>query len=176
MTGDGNVLDGDDRVLVDTNVFVSIGEPEHSKFQRLRDVVRSSGVVLTVPEQVRDELAVHPNERRLSTAVDEGWAEVVSPPDPTSSHAVDAIDRARRELANQTGSDEHEVEKADTMFAGLAVEYLHRGDEQVSMVTDDGPAATAIRRAIEAGDVRGSVHVLALRDVLGSDDDDVRIL
>lgn len=169
---DRSVLDPDERSLVDTNLFVAIGPPGNPKFDQFRAVVRSSNVVLSVPERVRDELTVHPNERRLSTALEEGWAEIVSPPPATATEAISAIDRVRREIATLTSCDEHEVEKADTVFAGLAVEYLSRGDDRVTVLTDDGPAATAIERAVDASDVHGTVRVLTLDDVIDVDDTD----
>lgn len=171
------VLDPAERTLVDTNFFVAIGPPDDPKFEAFRSAVRSSDVVLSVPERVRDELMVHPNERRLSTALEEGWGEIVSPPDPTASEAVSAIDRVRREIATLTNRDEHEVEKADTIFAGLAVEYLARGDDRVTVLTNDGPATTATERAIRASDVHGTVRVLTLEDVIDVDDtDDITLL
>jgi hypothetical protein len=71
-------LSPDERTLVDTNFFVAIGDPENWKYQQFREVVEGSEVVLSIPQRVQDELAIHPNERRLSTALDEGWGEIVS--------------------------------------------------------------------------------------------------
>jgi hypothetical protein len=75
----GDELSADERTLVDTNFFVAIGDPNHWKCQQFRETVERRGVVLSVPERVQHELAIHPNERRLSTAL-EGWAEIVSVP------------------------------------------------------------------------------------------------
>ena len=174
--GDKAELHSNERTLVDTNLFIAIGNPENTKFQRIRETVAESGVVLSVPERVREELSIHPIERRLTTALDEGWAETVSAPPLTASEAVTATDRARRMIAEITGQDEHDVEKADTMFAGLAVQYLTLGDTRVAVLTDDGPATTAIKTAVRSVEVRGDVRVLTLAEVIGESDDDITLI
>ncbi len=136
----GDELSPDERTLVDTNFFVAIGDPENWKYQQFREVVKRSEVVLSVPQRVQEELAIHPTERRLSTALDEGWAEIVSAPPLTASEAIEATDHARQTIADLTGQDEHDVEKTDTIFAGLTVQYLASGDDRVTVLTDDGPA------------------------------------
>ncbi|RAW46448.1 hypothetical protein DQW50_03500 [Halorubrum sp. 48-1-W] len=173
---EGAELDRNERTLVDTNLFVAIGSPENAKFRRFRETVTRSGVVLSVPERVRDELSIHPTERRLTLALDEGWAEVVSPPSLTAAEAVSAADRARRVIAERTGRDEHDVEKADTIFAGLAVQYLTLGDDRVTVLTDDGPATEAIEAAVRSVEARGTVRVLTLEDVIGADDGDLTLI
>lgn len=45
-----------DIVLVDTNVFVAVGDPDHDKYQALQTVCQREGVVLQVPERVEAEL------------------------------------------------------------------------------------------------------------------------
>ena len=169
-------LSPDERTLVDTNFFVAIGDPENWKFQQFRDTVERDGVVLSVPQRVQKELAIHPNERRLSTALEESWAEIVSAPPVTASEAIEAADQARRTIAEITGQDEHDVEKTDTIFAGLAVQYLDNGDDRVTLLTDDGPATKAVKTAVRTIDVYGEVRVLALEEVIGNEEDDVTLL
>jgi len=45
---------------------------------------------------------------------------------PPSRLLVTASDIARRVIANETGQPEHEVEKTDTILAGLVIQYLRR--------------------------------------------------
>lgn len=92
-----------ERTLADTNFFIAIGRPENSKFKRIRTIVKRNDVVLTVPERVREELSIHPNAERLSTALNEGWAEIVSAPPLSESEAITATDRTRRKIAGLTG-------------------------------------------------------------------------
>lgn len=171
----GEELSPDERTLVDTNFFVAIGDPENWKYQQFREVVEGSEVVLSIPQRVQDELAIHPNERRLSTALDEGWGKIVSAPPLTASEAIEATDQARQTIANLTGQDEHDVEKTDTIFAGLAVQYLANGDDRVTVLTDDGPATRAVKTAVKTSDVYGEVRVLTLEEVIGDKDDDITL-
>lgn len=173
---DEKTLDSDERTLVDSNFFVAIGNPDNEKFQRFCEIVTENEVVLSVPERVRRELSIHPTEQRLTTALDEGWAKIVSAPPLTANEAVTAADQARRTIAEITGKDEHDVEKADTIFAGLAVQYLSLGDDRVTVLTDDGPATRAIKTAVRSVEVRGDVRVLTLKDVIGDDDEDIRLI
>ena len=172
----GEELDPHGRTLADTNLFVAIGDSGRPKFERLKRHAVRRDVVIDVPERVQRELSVHPNEIRLQHAREEGWATVVSPPEPTSTSAVAAMDHVRRHIAHETGADEHDVEKADTVFAGLAVEYLCQGVEQVTVLTDDGPAKRAIENAVAHRDVSGSVRILGLTDVIGDEGAGVRIV
>jgi hypothetical protein len=88
------------------------------------------------------------------------------------------MDFTRRDIANQTGTDEHEVEKTDTVFAGLAIEYLKQhAAESVVVLTDDRVAATAIQRAVAQEGYDESITVLRRSDVIGDEmSDDYRVI
>lgn len=162
--------------LVDTNFLVAVGGPTNSKYRALREYVQQRDVVLKVPRRVERELSTMHYADRVERAVEEGWAERIDPPSPTDSEAVNAMDFVRREIARQTGKDEHDVEKADTALAGLAVEYLKRTDEPVAVLTDDRVAARAIETGTARSDCDGSVTVFTREDLLGDGSDDLRIL
>lgn len=68
------------------------------------------------------------------------------------------------------------MEKADTIFAGLAVQYLTLGDDRVTILTDDGPATRAIKTAVKSSTVDGEIRILTLADVIGSKDGDIRLI
>lgn len=57
--------------LVDTNVFISIGNPESSKFHRFRRVVRRAGVTLLVPTRIADKIGQSGVKPALERAEDE---------------------------------------------------------------------------------------------------------
>jgi len=165
----------DDVVLVDTNLLVSVGGPDHPKFQSLREFAVSRQITLRVPRRVKEELSTMHIADRVETAVEEGWATLIDPPSPSDQDAVAAMDFVRREIAKKTGKDEHLVEKADTVFAGLAIEALRDGNPRVAVLTDDKIAAGAIERAIETQGYGESILVLRRDDILG-DDGDVRVI
>lgn len=163
--------DASDTVLVDTNVFVAVGEPETAKYRSLREYTQRRGLVLLVPQRVHRELSAMHVANRVETAVENGWAEIVDPPSPTQAEAVTAMDVVRREIARRSDKDEHDVEKADTVLAGLAIEYRHRRCETVFVLTDDRVAGAAIRLAVRQQGYEGSVTVVTRDDILDSDDD-----
>lgn len=163
--------DSEDIILVDTNVFVAVGEPENAKYQSLREYAQQRNLVMLVPQRVRDELSTMHIANRVETAVDNGWAEIVDPPSPTHADAVTAMDTVRGEIARRSDKDEHEVEKADTVLAGLAIEYRQRRDENVFVLTDDRVAAEAIRVAVQQQDDQSAVTVVTRTEILDSDDD-----
>jgi len=164
----------DDIVLVDTNVFVAVGDPENAKYQSLREYAIRRDLTLSVPRRVKRELSAMHIADRVESAVDDGWADVVAPPSPTDSAAVAAMDSVRREIARRSPKDEHEVEKADTVLAGLAIEYLKCREDQVFVLTDDTVAAKAITGAVKRQGFEDEVTVLTRDDIL--DGDDLRII
>jgi hypothetical protein len=168
-------LGPEDVVLVDTNLFVSVGGVDHPKFRKLREFAERRQLTLQVPQRVKQELSTMHIADRVERAVDEGWAELIDPPSPTDPDAVGAMDFVRREIARQTGKDEHRVEKADTVFAGLAIELLREGKPRVAVLTDDRIAAAAIEQTVERQGYDESVLVLRRDDVI-DDDGDVRVI
>lgn len=162
--------------LVDTNLLVAVGGPENLKYRALRRYVEKRDVVLKVPRRVEEELSTMQYGDRIETAVEEGWAERIDSPSPTKADAVDAMDFVRREIAHQTGKDEHEVEKADTVFAGLAVEFWQVRDAPVAVLTDDRIAADAIETAVAKQGYGDAISVFTRDELLGDDDGDLRII
>lgn len=166
--------EGDSRetvVLADTNLFVAVGAVDSEKYDALRDWAQQRGGPLRVPERVSEELRVMHLEDRLETAVEQGWATVVDPPQPTAASAVAAMDFVRQSIADRTGTDEHDVEKADTVFAGLAVEYIEQGHSRVIVLTDDKIASAAIERAVRAEGYENRITVYRRADILETGDD-----
>ena len=172
---ESNELGPEDAILVDTNLFVAVGGVDHSKFQKLREFAERRQLTLQVPRRVKQELSTMHIADRVESAVDEGWAEFIDPPSPTDPDSVAAMDFFRREIARQTGKEEHRVEKADTVFAGLAIELLREGNPRVVVLTDDRIAAVAIERAVEQQGYDESILVLRRDDVI-DDNDDVRVV
>lgn len=165
--------------LVDANVFISIGNPGTSKYRRFRHTVRHASVNLLVPARVEDEIEQGGVKTTLERAQDEGWATVVAAPTISHSQATAAQDIVRRAIAsNSTEKDEHAVEKADPVFAGLAVEYL-LDDEQaddVVVVTADRLAGEATETALSSLGYDGQVSIIRLWDLIDQEDDDFTLI
>jgi hypothetical protein len=104
---------------------------------------------------------------------------VVTAPTVSNSEATTAQDIARRAIASKSAhKDEHDVEKADPVFAGLAVEYL-LDDEQadtVTVITADRLAREAIETATTALEYDGQVSTITLWNLIDSEDDDLTLI
>lgn len=171
MDSDSPLATGGD-VLVDANIFYALGHPPSSQYDRFRHEVRIAGVALKLPRRVVGELG-GPENDRVRTAIEEGWAEIIDAPKPTDGAAVVASDIARRTIANQTGQAEHEVEKTDTILAGLAIQYVRdRAPATVIVLTDDQPARMGVKNAVTAQGYTDSISVYGLADILGDDPGD----
>ena len=165
--------------LVDANVFISIGNPGRSKHHRFRQTVRRAGVTLLVPARVEEEIEQGGVKPALERAQDEGWAKVVAAPTVSHSKATTAQDIVRRAIASKsTSKDEHDVEKADPVFAGLAVEYLLDTEQadNITVITADRVAREAIETAMSSLGYGGQITIITLWDLIDSEDDDITLI
>jgi hypothetical protein len=158
-------------VVVDTNVFFAIGGPSNEKYRRFRDAIRAAETTCCLPRRVVGELG-GPETDRIEAALGEGWAEIVDAPDPTDGDAVAATDIARRTIATETDQAEHDVEKTDTILAGLAVQFVQDHAIPVVVVTNDSPARSGIEHAVTAQGYDDTVDVYGVEDIVGEDSDE----
>jgi hypothetical protein len=80
-------------------------------------------------------------------------------------------------MAASTGCPEHEIEKTDTILAGLAIQYLRETDhDRVIVITDDIPAKTGIETAIRAQGYDDSIAILSRFDIIDDDPGSMRVL
>ncbi len=148
---DSPPLSSEHVTLADTNVFISTGNPGKPKFRRFRRVVRRAGVTLLISVRVAEEIEQGGVTPALNHAREEGWAKVVDAPTVSHGKATTAQDIMRRSIASKSAEkDEHDVEKADPVFAGLAVEYLLNEEmpDNVTIITGDRIARTSIETAM----------------------------
>lgn len=175
MSGDTTLPTGA-TVLVDTNVFFSIGGPSNPKYRRFRNAVRTAEATCLLPQRVVDELG-GPETDRIETALSTGWVEIATTLDRTDGDVVAATDAARRTISSETGRPGHEIEKADTVLAGLAVQYATRRSASVVVVTDDIAARAGVEHAVAAGGYDDTVDVCGAEAVIGDDGDEpIRLL
>lgn len=72
---------------------------------------------------------------------------------------------------------EHEIEKTDTILAGLTIQYLRDTENRsVVVISDDVPAKRGIETAVQAQGYEDSVTVLSRFDIIGDDPGSVRVL
>lgn len=169
-------LSADQAILVDANVFYAIGAPSNPKYQAFRRETKHANAVLKLPERVLKELGRR-DQPRIQTALDGGWIEIVETPPVRDGDAVNASDIARRTMAAATGSPEHEIEKTDTIIAGIAIQYLREVEyERVTVITDDKTAKEGIETAFYAQGYDDSIAVLSRFDIIDDAPDSVRLI
>ena len=86
--------------------------------------------------------------RTVRAAFDNGWGIIIDTPSPTDGDAVTASDIAKRTIMNKIdqGEHEHEVERTDTILAGIAVQYVRdRSTMGIIVFTDNKPVGRASR-------------------------------
>ena len=165
-------LSADQDILVDANIFYAIGRPSNPQYQQFRQAIRHASVVCKLPRRVIGELGGSETDR-VRTALDEGWAEIIDAPSPADGDAVAASDIARRTIADETDQAEHEVEKTDTVLAGLAIQYVRdRSTTDVIVLTDDQPARKGIENAARAQGHTDAITIYGLADIIGDDPGD----
>jgi hypothetical protein len=167
-----SLLSPDTPVIVDANVFFAIGRPSNPKYSRFRREVQRTGIVLKLPRRVVGELG-GPETDRIQQALDDGWAEIIDAPSLQDADAVTASDITRRVIASETGQSEHEVEKTDTILAGMVIQYLRdTSATDVTILTDDIPAKQGIETAVNELGYEDAIAIYGLSDIIGDDPDD----
>lgn len=159
--------------LLDANALISAGRPSNTKYRRLRRETLVAGVTLLMPKRVETEVRVGETYASLDTAIDEGWIEIVETPSLTHSDAMNASDITQRTIASMSPAKEgDDVEKADAILAGLAIEYLKQDDmrNEVTLITADVPAQKGIVTAMSALGYNNRIHPVTLFDIIGEDE------
>lgn len=156
--------------------FFAIGQPDNPRYRAFRQAIQTTDITCKLPQRVVGELG-GPETDRVQTALTEGWADRIEPPSPTDGDAVAASDIARRTIASETGRSEHEIEKADVLFAGIAIQYARDRLTSVVVLTDDKPAREGIKNAVSALGYEETIAIYGVADIIGDDPgDSVRLI
>jgi len=116
--------------IVDTGLFVAMGQPSNSRYQAVRRFARRNDTTFVLPERVYEELTVDESDVEappIDTAIDEGWATVAAPlefSEPVVSRVMDGV---QRYIANADDRPADEVERADAALTALAAQHLSAG-------------------------------------------------
>lgn len=157
--------------VIDSSVLFAMGGPSNPKYQAFERFVSRRSVDVRIPDHVAEELGESPapyayQRDRLQAARDAGWLDrgVVDFSNPGVS---DVIDRTRTRMARLSASDvtEDQIEKTDTVLAGLAYQYATTRSEHVLVLVSDVLAEQAIEDVLDA--VGANVSVIEGRELLG---------
>lgn len=169
-------LSAEQAIFVDANVFFALGAPSNPRYQAFRREIKRANAVLKLPRRVVGELGGR-KAVPIRTALDEEWIEIVDAPPIRDADAVNASDIARRTMAAETGRPEHEIEKTDTILAGIVIQSLKETDaKRAVVITDDKTAKKGIETAITAQGYEDSIVVLSRFDIIDDDPGSIRVL
>jgi len=152
--------------IIDSSVLFAMGGPDNEKYRAFEQFVTHRGLTVKVPEQVAEELGESPNtyayqRDRLRAAQDAGWLER-GRIDFSKPRISDVVDTTRKRMAALSADDvtEDEIEKTDTILAGLAYQYATSGATHVTVFVSDAVAEQAIEDALAAASVGDETAVI----------------
>jgi hypothetical protein len=153
--------------------------PQQNRKTALHQQCTSQERSYLLPSRVEEQIEQGGVKSALERAQDEGWAKTVDAPTVSHSKETTAQDIAQRAIASKSADkDEHDVEKADPVFAGLAAEYLlsKKTAHNVTVITADRIACAAIETAISSSGHTSQVSTITIWNLIDEDDDDLTLI
>lgn len=158
--------------IIDSSVLFAMGGPDNEKYIAFEKFVMGRGLTVKVPEQVAEELGEGPEayayqHKRLQAAQNAGWLEP-GRIDSSNPRVSEVVDRTRKRMAALSSDDvtEDEIERTDTMLAGLAYQYATGGASHVAIFVSDRIAEQAIEDVLTAVGVSDTTAVIEGRAFL----------
>ena len=171
MTGNPDIPHGS-KAIIDSSVLFAIGAPDNEKYQAFQRFVTQRELSVYIPTHVAEELGEAPDaytfhRERLRAAQEAGWLERAEI-DYENPNVSEAIDRTRKRMVNLSAEDvsEDEIEKTDTVLAGLAYQYGTHPQAHVTVFVSDGIAEEAIRDVLSAMDIENRILVVEGRQFI----------
>lgn len=157
--------------IIDSSVLFAMGGPSNDKYQALERFVRRRNVSVKIPDHVAAELGESPSQYeyqrdRLRAAQDAGWlarGEI----DFTRSEVAVIVDKTRARMAKRSAADvsEDDIEKTDTVLAGLAYQYA-MDNEDVAVLVSDRLAQQAMTDVLGSTAVGERIVIIEGRELL----------
>ena len=158
--------------IIDSSVLFAMGSPDNAKYRAFEEFVTNRGLTIKVPEQVAEELGESPEayayqHERLRAAQDAGWLEA-GRIDFSNARVSEVVDKTRKRMATLSADvvTEDEIERADTVLAGLAYQYATVGTSRVGIFVSDRVAEQAIEDVLAAVGVSDATAVIEGRAFL----------
>lgn len=171
MTEPGKIP-ADSIAVIDTSVLFAMGGPENEKYHAFQRFATRTNLTVTVPEQVARELGESPDvytyqRDRLRAAQEAGWL-TSTQIDFTISGVPGVVDRTRQRMAKRSAADvsEDEIEKTDTILAGVAYQFATSDFTHVTVFVSDRLAEDAIRDVLDSTSVGERTLVVEGRQFL----------
>ncbi len=164
-------IPSDSIAIIDSSVLFAMGGPSNDKYQALERFVRRQNISVKIPDQVAKELGESPAQYeyqrdRLRAAQDAGWLDR-GEIDFTIPNVSKIVDKTRTRMAKLAASDvsEDDIEKTDTILAGVAYQYAIEKHD-VSVLVSDRLAQRAITDVLAATAVSEYIVVVEGRELL----------
>ncbi len=164
-------IPSDSIAIIDSSVLFAMGGPSNDKYQALEQFVRRQNISVKIPDHVAKELGESPAQYeyqrdRLRAAQDAGWLDR-GEIDFTIPNVSKIVDKTRTRMAKLAASDvsEDDIEKTDTILAGVAYQYAIEKHD-VSVLVSDRLAQRAITDVLAATAVSEYIVVVEGRELL----------
>lgn len=152
--------------ILDSSILIAMGSPSNAKYQAFERYVTRRNIDVLIPGLVAQELGEAPDayafqRDRLQAAQDAGWLERATV-DFSNPAVSDTIDRTRMRMATLSADDvsDDEIEKTDTVLAGLVYQVASETSSHVSVLVSDQVAAQAIGDVLSAVGVADGTSVI----------------
>lgn len=162
----------DSIALLDSSVLIAMGGPSTEKYQAFERHVTRRNVSVRIPDHVAEELGESPDaysyhRERLRAAQSAGWLERAEV-DFSNPRVSEIIDRTRTRMLNLSADDvtEDEIEKTDTVLAGLAYQCATGEMTHVTVLVSDTIAEQAIGDTLAAMGVGDETSLVEGREFL----------
>jgi len=158
--------------IIDSSVLFAMGAPDNEKYRAFEEFVVNRGLRVQIPQQVAEELGESPEgyvyqRDRLRAAQEAGWLQSARI-DFSKPRVSEVADKTRKRMVALSADDvtEDEIEKTDTVLAGLAYQYATGGSSHVSIFVSDRIAEQAIEDVLSAVSVGDTTTVIEGRSLL----------
>lgn len=150
-----------------------MGGPSTDKYQAFERFVTQQNISVRIPTHVAEELGESPGaytyqRDRLRAAQDAGWLKRATI-DFSNPRVSETIDQTRKRMLNLSADDitEDEIEKTDTLLAGLAYQYAADRTNHITVLVSDTIAEQAIEDVLHVTDVKDDISIIEGRTFLG---------
>jgi hypothetical protein len=142
--------------IIDSSVLFAMGGPDNKRYQAFEQFVTRRQITVNMPGYVAEELGESPEayvyqRDRLQAAQDAGWLAPCHI-DFSIPRVSAVVDKTRKRMLNLSAEDvtEDEIEKTDTILAGVAYQYAIGGATHVTVFVSDTIAEQAITDVLAA--------------------------
>ena len=145
--------------IIDSSVLIAMGGPNNEQYRAFEQFMTGRQLSVYIPGHVAEEMGESPDayayqRDRLRAAQNAGWLEP-GRIDFSVPRVSEVVDKTRKRMLNLSAEDvtEDEIEKTDTILAGLAYQYATSDATHVTVFVSDTKAEQAIEDVLTAVDV-----------------------